>query len=104
MIHILQVLCGPARHCIMATLYRDSDLAPEDAMNGLKALIEMEIDYGMLNRRCEVCGEDKKEFWYEDGVTKEQDWEKALAQSKELEARQMLTRSYVQAQRRAGRN
>jgi hypothetical protein len=104
MIHFLQCLCGPARHAIYAVMYDDKDLSPQDAREGLEALIEMMVDHRMINRRCEICDKDIREFHYEDGVSKEQDWDKAQREFKRSEAAQTATRLAVQAQRRAGRN
>ena len=104
MIHMLQCLCGPARHAIYAVLYDDEKVSPEDAMDGVKALVEMQIDHNIINRRCEICDRNIVEFWYEDGLTKEQDWDKASAAAKLLEAKQALTREVVQAHRKGAKN
>jgi hypothetical protein len=104
MIHMLQCLCGPARHAIYAVLYDDQAVSPEDAMDGMKALVEMQADHQIIRRRCEICDKDIAEFWYEDGINKEQNWEKATALARRSEAEQTLTREAVQAARRAGKN
>lgn len=104
MIHMLQCLCGPARHAIMAILYDDKIISPQDAMDGLRALVEMQVDNGMLNRRCEICDKKITEFYYEDKITGEQDWDKAKEITYVLEAQQLATRQAVMVHRKAGKN
>ena len=104
MIHILQCLCGPMRHAIMGILYDDADLAPEDARRGLEAIVESSVANHLLNRRCEMCDKDVKEFWYDDGISKEQDMVKAKYMTKLLEDEQRAAQIIVKAQRKAERN
>ena len=70
----------------------------------LEALIEMWVDHGMMNRRCEICGAAIVQFLYEDHPTIEQDWNKAKVISEQLEAQQMETRRTVMAARKAQKN
>jgi hypothetical protein len=104
MIHILQVLCGPARHAIYGLMYDDRDISPQEVREGLEALIEMQVDHGIINRRCEICDAPINQFWYEDGISKEQVWEKAQTIVRQSEVEQTATRLAVQAARRAGKN
>ena len=104
MIHLLQCLCGPARHTIFGVLYDDKTITPQEAKEGLEALIEMQVDHEIIRRRCEICNAPIVTFWYEDGVTKEQDWEKVQAEVRASEAMQTATRLAVQAMRKAGMN
>jgi hypothetical protein len=104
MIHMLQVLCGPARHTIYGIMYDDKTMPSQEVREGVEALIEMWIDHGMLNRRCEMCDAPVIQFLYEDGVTKEQDWAKAQAFGEQLEAEQAQTRLTVMAARKAAKN
>jgi hypothetical protein len=104
MIRILQCLCGPQRHAITAMLYDDAAISPQEVREGLEALIEMWVDDKTINKRCEICDGPIKQFWYEDGVSKEQDWEKAHAQIRRSEAEQTATRLAVQAMRKAAKN
>jgi hypothetical protein len=104
MIHTLQVLCGPARHAICAMMYDDAVISPQEVREGVEALIEMQVDHQIINRRCEICDAPIKDFWYEDGITKEQEWEKVKEQAIRSEAEQTATRIAVQAARRAGKN
>jgi|SRR5277367_2094363 len=101
---MLQVLCGPARHAILAILYDDEAISAADARIGLEALVEQDIADGKVNRRCEICDKSIGEFRYEDGVSKEQDWDKAKAGAERLQDEQMETRTAVMAARRAARN
>lgn len=104
MIHLLQCLCGTQRHAIYAILYDDQTITPVEAMEGFRALIEMQIDHRIINRRCEICDKGVVEFHFEDHITKEQEWDMAVAQVKLSEAKQALTRDLVQAARKAGKN
>lgn len=104
MIHMLQCLCGPERHAIYAVLYDDEAISPTDAMDGMMALVEMQIDHQIMRRRCEICDKDIVEFWYEDRVAREQDWDKAVAQAKLSEVEQSLARETVRVTRKAERN
>jgi hypothetical protein len=104
MIHMLQVLCGPARHCIMAVMYDHAVISHQDAEDGVRALMEMQLDHGVINKRCEICDKKIKEFVYERGISKEQDWDKARDYAKQLEVEQRLTRQAVMAERKAGKN
>ena len=104
MIHMLQCLCGPARHAIYGLLYDDANISPQEVREGLEALIEMQVAHGIINRRCEICDAPIKDFWYEDGDTKEQEWDRAAVIAKQLEAEQTATRLTVQAARRAAKN
>jgi len=104
MIHLLQVLCGPARHAILGIMYDTATISPEDAMDGLKALVEMQVDHGIINKRCEICDKKIVEFTFEDGVSKEQNWDRALDKAKQLEVEQGLAQRLVKAQRKAAKN
>ena len=105
MIHIVQCLCGPARHAIYAVLYDDDGGAtPDTAKKAMAMLIEEFIENGTIRRRCEMCDKDVAEFWYEDAVTAEQDWDKVQAEMKRKDMEQTLTRWIVQTTRKAGRN
>jgi hypothetical protein len=85
-------------------MYNDEDMSAADVRVGLEALVEEDIAKGHLNRRCEICGKPVIQFLYEDGICKEQDWDKAKAISEQLEVEQMLTRKTVMAARKAGKN
>jgi hypothetical protein len=104
MIHMLQVLCGPARHAIYGIMYDDKTMSPQEVREGVEALIEIQIDHGMLNRRCEMCDAPIIQFVYEDGVAKEQDWDEAKVMSVRLEAEQAQARLRVMAARKAAKN
>jgi hypothetical protein len=103
MIHILQCLCGPKRHAIYAIMYDDKNEKPEEVRLGLEALIENWIETGQVRRRCEICDAAVVQFLYDDAISKEQDWDKALAITKRAEEEQGLTRMAVQAMRNAER-
>jgi hypothetical protein len=104
MIHIMQVLCGPARHAIIGALYDDQSISTEDVRAGWEVLIEEMIERRVINRHCVMCDAPIKQFVYEDGVAKEQDWDKAEALVKQQEAEQMWTQEMVVAARKAARN
>lgn len=104
MIHMLQVLCGPKRHAIYGIMYDDQVVSPQDTREGIEAMIEMWIDHGMLRRRCEICDAPISAFLYEDGITKEQNWDKAKEISERLGKEQMLTRKAVMAARKVQKN
>lgn len=104
MIHMLQCLCGPERHCIMGILYDDKEMSLEDAKRGLEAHINEAIQGNRLNRRCEICDKWVPQFWYEDCISKEQDWAMAIYQAKLLEEEQRVTQIVVKANRKAGKN
>ena len=48
MIHILQCLCGPARHAIYGVLYDDETITPQEAREGIEALVEMQVDQQII--------------------------------------------------------
>jgi hypothetical protein len=104
MIHMMQCLCGPNRHCITAMLYDDKDIATQDVEDGMRAMIEMQVDHKIINRRCEMCDKDVIEFIYEDRISKEQDWDKAKSLGELLEAAQRETQRLVKSQRKAENN
>jgi hypothetical protein len=104
MIRMLQVLCGPRRHAILGVLYDDQAISPEDTRQGLEILIEERVALGSINRRCEICDKPVIQFLYEDGISGEQDWDKAQVEAKRLEVEQMLARRVAMAARRAGKN
>jgi hypothetical protein len=101
MIHVLQCLCGPKRHAIYAIMYDDKNEKPEEVRLGLEEMIENWIETGQIRRRCEICDKPVFQFLYEDGISKEQDWEKAREISKRSEEEQVLTQMAVRAMRNA---
>jgi hypothetical protein len=103
-IHLLQVLCGPERHAICGMLYDDKALSATEAREGIELLVEEQCAMGFMKRRCEICDASVIQFLYEDGISKEQDWDKARAQVARSEAEQMLTRQAVMAARMAEKN
>lgn len=104
MIHLLQCLCGPERHALMAILYDDEKISSQEARLGLEAMIERAIAAGEIRRRCEICDKDVSRLWFEDGISKEQDWEKAKAKAQATEQEQMLAQDAIKALRRAENN
>ena len=104
MIHMVQCLCGPARHAIMGLLYDDKDVPPEEAKGFLEGAVEGAIAGGSINRRCEMCDREIVDFLYEDGITKEQDFAMAIFAAKLSEEMQCRAQELVKAQRRAARN
>ncbi len=101
---MLQCLCGPQRHAIYAMLYDDKTLSSQNAREGIEALIEMWIDHNIMRRRCEICDKDVVQFHYDDQLTRSQNWDEALAESKEMERQQILTRDAVMAMRKGDKN
>lgn len=104
MIHMVQVLCGPARHAIFGFMYDDKNMSTEDVLAGAEALVEEMIKTKQINRRCEICDKPVIQFVYEDGIAKEQDWDEAKAVAERLGMEQMLTRMQVMAARKAQKN
>jgi hypothetical protein len=104
MIHMLQCLCGPPRHAIYGILYDDQIISPTEALAGIKALIEFQIEQQIIGRRCEICDKPVAEFWYKDHPTKEQDWDKAKLVAQQIEVEQALSRELIIATRRGAKN
>jgi hypothetical protein len=104
MIRLLQVLCGPARHAIYGMMYDDKVISSQEVREGVEALVEMQVDHGIIRRRCEICDAPILQFRYEDNRTIEQDWEKAKAISAKLEAEQIKTQNMVVTARKAAKN
>ena len=79
----MQCLC-PSRHCLLAIAYEEGgDLTPESASKGLKALVEINCQQGLMNPWCGICG--SRDLKYEDGVTRYQSIEEAKPHLEETE-------------------
>ena len=101
-IRLIQCLC-PRRHAIMAVMYDDATVSPDDAVAGFSSLVELAIQEGAIRRRCEMCREDTV-FHYEDGITIFSNLEDARAAGAVLEAEQLRLREQLNAEYRAEKN
>jgi hypothetical protein len=94
LIHIIQCLCGPERHAILATAYDPNLIAPEKAMQDFKELVSMAAQ-SWINQFCGLCG--SRAWVYEDGVTRYATVEEALPPLKQNERDQLETAAYLRA-------
>lgn len=110
MSRIAQCLCGPARHAILALGINDDALGDEEAVKGLRWIVEMlaagrgqelvqagiaiaELPTMAMNAWCALCGAKPATWIYEiRPLVEYQDWETALHDLRRREAEQQLLR------------
>lgn len=96
---IVQCLCGPARHCLLAAAEEG------DTAEGLEALVRVQtmhwIATGVLNPWCSLCGARVEAWVYEIGRTSYGTLADAEPALRALEAAQLQTAAALKAQGRA---
>lgn len=65
MILLAQCLCGPARHCILATAIDDEHPTIPDPLEALRAAVAAMIASRGINPWCALCGRTAKQWRYE---------------------------------------
>lgn len=121
MIRIVQCLCGPARHCILAIPYSpgvtaaqsaaaqakcgdcDITLTEANAAAYLRSMVEGLIARGVMDPWCGICG--SRAFVCEDARTRFETMEGALPEMQKLAQEQLRLREMIDAlKRQAGQN
>jgi hypothetical protein len=93
--HIVQCLCGPARHCIMAYAYETPPESPSFGMSAsekLRVLVDLAIEEHRINPWCSLCRAKREQWVFEDAELKFNSLEEARAHLEESQRQQMLTR------------
>ena len=109
MVKLLQCLCGPRRHCILALAVRDIDDAEilgafRQAVPLLTkdtaAAADLRKEFGLsgpLHPWCALCGANQAAWIYEIAPTQEQDWDRAIADLRAHEMQQHISRELLKA-------
>lgn len=103
-VHIVQCLCGPARHCIIALAYlpgqtsaqnddfSDITLTEENATAYLQKTVDRFIRSQAIDPWCGLCKAKRENWLVEDAITIFDSIEEAKGPLKELAERQAATR------------
>lgn len=109
-VRLVQLLCGPKRHAIMAMAYQDGItrtgeqtgnvlLTPETATDVLRGMIAGLLRRRAMNPWCGVCGAVADKTWvYEDGLTKFVTIEEATPALRQTELEMIQTRKFFEEQ------
>jgi hypothetical protein len=91
--HIVQCLCGPARHCIMAFAYEPrADMTEANAVDRLRLFVDTAIERRMFDLWCSICHARRDEWVFEDAPLAFDSLEEARPYLEQAEKQQMLTR------------
>jgi hypothetical protein len=96
MIHLIQCLC-PKRHAIFGLAYNPENMKPEDAMSGLRDLLQIAIEKGIINPWCGLCR--SREWKYEDAETPYRTMEEAAPHLHDAEQKQRAARLFMDQHR-----
>jgi len=103
---IVQCLCGPKRHAILAFPYEpgitaaqaefgssdDITLTEANAAEYMRGLIDGLIARHAINPWCGLCGSPRTAWMFEDAVTKFETMEEVLRAAREVELQQAAAR------------
>jgi hypothetical protein len=96
---IVQALCGPARHCLLAVA-QEAD-APVEAEAALRTLLANALVQRLINPWCGLCGARVEGWVYEAGRTRHRTLAEAAPELRASEAAQAATAARLKAQGRA---
>lgn len=110
-VRILQVLCGPLRHCIvaiayepfqtMAGTYEDFEpLTPETSAPVARKLVQKMLDAKAIDPWCALCREPAALWRYEDMPTRFKTMAEARPELERLQREQMITHEIARMTRR----
>jgi len=105
-VRIVQCLCGPARHCIIAVPYvpgvsaaqkdfgspDDITLTRENAASYTEHLVDGMISRKLINPWCSLCNRPRSRWIFEDAQTKFNSFDEARELMNELEREQSVAR------------
>ena len=96
---IVQCLCGPARHCIVAIAYSSFDdvtLTEANPAKYTEGFVEELIAVKAINPWCGICNAKRPAWVFEDSPTKYHTMEEAEAALRESERQQAITRQMME--------
>lgn len=108
---LVQILCGPQRHAILACPYApgvtvstlpnggDLTLTEQNAADYARALIDGAIRLKLINPWCEICKSPREQWSFEDNALAFATLEEAMPYLKQLEREQMETARFLKASR-----
>ena len=103
--HIVQCLCGPQRHCIMALAYepgetcisgRDRPVTADAAPDLLRTFLDAAIVTKQINPWCAICRTPRAQWVFEDAVLIFDTLEEAQPYLRQLEEQQRQSREFIQ--------
>lgn len=108
-VRIVQCLCGPARHCILALPYMpgltaaqdtptsDITLTPANAAGYVRDMVRQFLANRTINPWYGICDAPAATWCYEDAITRFDSMEDAMRAAKTEEAKQLLTGAMIAA-------
>jgi len=117
-LRLVQVLCGAARHSILALPYMpgltaaqshvgagdDITLDEGNAAEYVRGMVDGLIEMKGINPWCELCGSRHEQWKFEDAATKFDSLEEALPFLRLEEAKQLVTAKMLKEAQQAARN
>jgi len=98
-LRIVQALCGPARHCILAIPYlpgsSEHTLTRANATQFLIHWVDAHIAGARLDPWCGLCRAPRSSWVFEDEATRFRSLEEAMPELRRLEAAQAATREFL---------
>ena len=102
---IVQCLCGPQRHCIMALAYEpgvtfpslpDGPVTAEKAPQILRQLVDIAIAAEQMNPWCAICRAPRAQWLFEDAALAFEALEEAQPYLRQLEEQQRQAREFIE--------
>ena len=93
MVRLVQCLCGPNRHAILALAYQEGQV--EDAVGILHRQMEELIASRGINPWCGICHARQEGWQYEDGPTKFETLEEARPALEEIQQANLRARDIL---------
>lgn len=105
-VRIVQALCGPLRHAIMAIAYlpgmsaqgfddNDIVLTPANAAAYLAAMVNRWLNQRTIGDRCGICDAPAASWFYEDRATNFETMDEAMPHLRDSERRNLQARDMI---------